>query len=128
MPYERDPRVIRWFEVALSDERPRIRRRAVELLEHVETDQRDDWLKRAQHDSDPQVVAIAAMIGALVTMDAEQRTLELMESDILQDLEESDSTGSGSTPSKSVRAPTCHPQSGSYGAGRRTTRQPSRWP
>jgi len=90
MPYERDPRVVRWFELALSDARPRVRRRAVELLEHVETDERAQWLERAQHDADPQVAATASLVAALISMEQDQRTIELLESDILQGLEDSD--------------------------------------
>lgn len=74
----------------LVDARPRVRRKAVELLEDVACDARGAWLERAQRDEDPQVAAAAALVSAAAQARPERTSFELYESEMGDGLEESD--------------------------------------
>ncbi len=90
MPYERDPVVLGWLERMLTDPRPRVRTKAVALLEHVACDDRDAWLTRAQCDGDPKVVAAAVMVEAVVRAEADSGMLELYESELGEGVDDGD--------------------------------------
>lgn len=82
MPYERDPGVLAWFEQALGDERPRVRRAALQLLEHVECQARPLWLARLERDTDPRVATTAVLVNTVVVQQRDRLDLELFESDL----------------------------------------------
>jgi hypothetical protein len=86
MPYETDPAVLGWFVRNLADGRPAVRRRAIELLEYVTCERREQWLVAASSDADPQVVATAVVIAAIVATQSDEGTLELLESDAFDGL------------------------------------------
>lgn len=81
MPYEDNTEVLAWFERFLSDERPMVRRRAVELLEYVDCPPRSKWLARAEQDENQRVAATAALVGAILDVAPEAELFELLESD-----------------------------------------------
>lgn len=81
MPYESDPQVLLWFSRALSDGRPMIRRRALELLEHVDCPARRRWLAEAENDADGRVAATAVIIAAILEHAPHAASFELMEID-----------------------------------------------
>lgn len=81
MPYETDRTVLAWFETALADTRPGVRRRAVELLEHVDCEHRSAWLQRAESDDDKQVRAAAVLVQVVLCAQEAADVIELMESD-----------------------------------------------
>ncbi len=86
MPYETDPAVLAWFARNLEDERPAVRRRAVELLEYVACERRERWLAAASADADPHVVATALVVSAIVATQADGDAIELLESDAFDGL------------------------------------------
>ena len=86
MPYEADPVVLGWFARSLADERPAVRRRAVELLEHVDCERRQRWLATAAADADLRVVATAVVVSAIVAAQTDDDTMELLESDAFEGL------------------------------------------
>ena len=82
MPYyETDPSVLAWFHEHLTDDRPRVRRQALQLLEHVDCSERDHWLERGEADPDPQVMTAAVLVRAVVDLRRDARAIELLEAD-----------------------------------------------
>lgn len=81
MPYETDPAVLQWFEQTLQDPRPNIRRHAVELLEHVDSARRDEWLAQVERDPDARVAGTAVLVRAALNVRADSGVFELLESD-----------------------------------------------
>lgn len=81
MPIERDPYSLAWLEARLASEFASVRRRAFELLEYVDCEQRAVWLKHASSDADMGVKATAAIVGAIISTQAEEVHFELRESD-----------------------------------------------
>jgi hypothetical protein len=90
MPYEHDPDVLAWFERSLSDERHMVRRRAVELLEHVDCAMRMRWLARAEADENARVAATAVLVGAILDYESHAALFDLMESDFFDGREAGD--------------------------------------
>jgi hypothetical protein len=88
--YDADPRVARWFEVALGAGNPKIRCRAVELLASVDCPGRDRWLERASHDDDARVRAVVEFVRAAGAAAVEIPGQDLYESDFADGLGEDD--------------------------------------
>lgn len=80
--YDASSKTTAWFEAALVAPNPKVRWRAVQLLEHVETPHRDAWLERMRADPDPRVVSVALTVAALAAL--QPASLDLMESDFAQ--------------------------------------------
>ncbi|HET6352590.1 MAG TPA: hypothetical protein VFG89_10755 [Coriobacteriia bacterium] len=81
MPYETDPKVLEWFERTLADPRPNVRRRAVELLDKVDSASRERWLDAAERDSDPRVAGTAVLVHSSILVAEDASVFELLESD-----------------------------------------------
>ena len=90
MPYERDPHTIAWLEAMVHNELPRVRRRAVELLEYVDADAREAWLARAMTDADPYVAATAALVSAVLQVQRNDPVFELLECDLVSGMDAPD--------------------------------------
>ena len=90
MPYERDPHTIAWLEAMLHSELPRVRRRAVELLEYVDTDGREAWVAHAMADADPHVAATAALVSAVLEVQSDAPLFELLECDVVAGMDAPD--------------------------------------
>ncbi len=87
--YERDPRILEWFDAALTHERAQVRRRALELLRETDCPRRAEWVERAIADQDPEVAAEAAVTATHIR-DNERLDLELFESDLATGLTSED--------------------------------------
>jgi len=90
MPWEQDREVIEWFERTLADGRPQVRSCAVELLEYVACAEREHWLRLAECDPEPSVASSALLVRLALARESEDAALELLESDFVDGLEDSD--------------------------------------
>jgi len=81
VPYETDPKVLEWFERTLTDPRSNVRRRAVELLDKVDSANRERWLEAAERDSDPRVAGTAVLVHSSIVVAQDASVFELLESD-----------------------------------------------
>lgn len=82
MPFERDHDVLHWLQAMLGSPSAVVRRRALRLLEFVDCDERPQWLKAAAHDPEPKNRMTAVLVEAVVAVSAQDRWIELAESDM----------------------------------------------
>lgn len=90
MPYERDQRVLDWFERVLAHHDPVVRCRALELLLSVRVPMRATWLAKATADLDPRVSRTASMVAEMVEHMGHNDEMELFESDFMERAGDSD--------------------------------------
>lgn len=87
--YEKDPRILEWFDEALTHHLPKVRRRALEFLCETDCPRREEWLERALLDPDPSVAAEAVVTQSHVRENA-RFNVELFESDLATGLDSED--------------------------------------